>query len=212
MRKPHLLTFLIAVFVIVMFLNSKGSVNDFNILETVDGFNKKEYTVRLFNQYPDGNSIKLIENTKILSGESVYLLEEDSVIPGLDENNNPGYIDVVVIGEEDISSGDIMVIPGLMGTIYEKTIWVETDYMEEEEDIIKNETIINGGVIEKNDSWSIENSPYIISGNILIPEGVKLLVEPGVEIIFDGDHSFIIEGELIFSGKKKNTIKIYGAR
>jgi hypothetical protein len=37
-------------------------------------------------------------------------------------------------------------------------------------------------------------------------------VEPGVEIVFNGRYSFIIEGRLLFLGEKKNTIKLYGAR
>jgi hypothetical protein len=213
MRKQNLLIILIVVFVVVMFLNGKESVSGFKIFETVDGSEESEYTVRLFNQYPDGSSLELVENTKLVSDENTYLLKESTVIPGLDENNDPGYVDVVVIGEDAISPSDKLLIPGLSGTIYEQTTWVESEYIEEEEDdIIQNETIIDVDVLEEDEVWVIENSPYIVNGNILIPEGVTLEVEPGVEIVFNGRYSFIIEGRLLFLGEKKNTIKLYGAR
>lgn len=45
--------------------------------------------------------------------------------------------------------------------------------------------------------WTIENSPYNITGDIYVPEEDQLTIEPGVEVVFMGAYHFWIEGLLI---------------
>jgi len=211
---------LIAVFIVV-FLNKDADQNinifsSFNIVQFInnlDSLTEKEFVVRVFNQYPSGDPLVFKEGTRFLLGRDIYLLKENCSIPGLNENGDPGYEDVVVMGEVDIKAIDnVLTIPGLTGTVYEKTTWAEVKTEKEEE---KKESYVEtkvSGVIKGDTIWDCEHSPYIIEGNILVPEGVVLIIEPGTEIVFAGRYSFIVEGDLIFSGKKKNTIKLYGAK
>ena len=41
------------------------------------------------------------------------------------------------------------------------------------------------GLISKNTSWILANSPYIVTGNILVNNGVTLNIEPGVTVKFN---------------------------
>lgn len=56
------------------------------------------------------------------------------------------------------------------------------------------QTIISGGNVSG--KWEKSNSPFLIKGNIVIPLGLKLKIDPGVEIVFQGHHKFEINGAL----------------
>ena len=62
------------------------------------------------------------------------------------------------------------------------------------------------GVISSNTTWTLANSPYIVTGNILINQNVTLTIEAGVNVQFDSDKVFQVKGELIAQGT--NTSKI----
>jgi hypothetical protein len=70
--------------------------------------------------------------------------------------------------------------------------------------IVSADTTISG-IISEDTIWTLENSPYIIVGNILVNEGVALTIEPGVVVKVRkaeiGDQYHIkIKGELISVG------------
>ncbi|MFN3821633.1 MAG: hypothetical protein ACK4OO_04810, partial [bacterium] len=44
--------------------------------------------------------------------------------------------------------------------------------------------------------WSINRSPFVVVGEITIPEGASLTIEPGVEIFFAGSYAFNVRGRL----------------
>jgi hypothetical protein len=44
-----------------------------------------------------------------------------------------------------------------------------------------SQTFFNGGIYS-NANWTLANSPYIITGNVVVFPGVTLNIEPGVEI------------------------------
>ncbi len=44
-----------------------------------------------------------------------------------------------------------------------------------------SQTIVNGGIYS-NTSWTVANSPYLMTGNIVVFPGVTLTIEPGVEV------------------------------
>ncbi|MEM1540212.1 MAG: right-handed parallel beta-helix repeat-containing protein [Candidatus Bathyarchaeia archaeon] len=54
--------------------------------------------------------------------------------------------------------------------------------------------------------WTLVDSPFILSGNVTIREGVTLTVESGVEIRFGGNFSLIVNGRLIANGTKSRPI------
>ena len=52
------------------------------------------------------------------------------------------------------------------------------------------------------------NSPYLITGDITVYNEQTLTVEPGTEIIFNGDHQLNVEGDLILNGTVQDSIYI----
>ena len=44
--------------------------------------------------------------------------------------------------------------------------------------------------------WTRSGSPYLIKGDIQVPKGQQLTIEPGVEVRFDGHYKFVVEGTL----------------
>jgi parallel beta-helix repeat protein len=59
-------------------------------------------------------------------------------------------------------------------------------------------TQIAGGAVSG--TWTHENSPYCINGEITIPQGSQLTIEPGVNVIFTGHYKFNIYGRLVAEG------------
>ena len=57
-----------------------------------------------------------------------------------------------------------------------------------------------------NGTWTKKSSPYIIKGEINIPDGETLTIEPGVEVIFEGHYKFNVQGRLLAIGTVKDTI------
>lgn len=70
-----------------------------------------------------------------------------------------------------------------------------------------------GGIIDQNTTWTLANSPYIITSNILIEKNVSLVIEPGVIIKFRKHHTMgeglyiKVDGILSARGTKNNIIK-----
>ena len=68
-----------------------------------------------------------------------------------------------------------------------------------------------GGIIDADTTWTLDNSPYIVVGNILVNEGVTLTIEPGVTVKFDrhpefGNLYLYVDGTLIARGTESNII------
>lgn len=170
--------------------------------------NKK---IRLYNSHPSGEPLPLKKNTKLLSKSNgiIYKLIDPVIVPGI-KDGNPGYIDVDVetTKKELDNEESIITIPGLNSTDYFETTWGELiNNKKLKEEVQKTETLVSG-IIERDTIWELKNSPYIVVGNIFIPESVILLIEPGVEIIVKGNYAFLIEGEIKMIGKKKSPIRL----
>jgi len=52
----------------------------------------------------------------------------------------------------------------------------------------------------------LANSPYIVTGNILVNQGVTLTIEPGVTVKFNKDLYMYVDGTLIARGIEGNLI------
>lgn len=196
--------FFVQVFNKINFKNTEASL----ITEKI---NK---VVRIYNGHPSGKSLSLKKDTKLLSKADgiVYKTLEAVVVPGI-KDGKPGYVDIEVetMKKKDmkIDEESVITIPGLGSTDYFETTWVELiDDMiqKEEKKALPKKTFING-VIENDTIWEIEKSPYIITGNVFITENAILFIESGVEVVFDGDYTFLIEGEMKMVGKKGKPIK-----
>ena len=55
-------------------------------------------------------------------------------------------------------------------------------------------------------TWTKTNSPYQVAGEITIPGGETLNIEPGVEVIFKGHFKLKIKGRLLAIGSPEDTI------
>lgn len=66
--------------------------------------------------------------------------------------------------------------------------------------------IMQGGELTGN--LGLEKSPYIIAGDIIIPNGELLTIEPGVRIEFDGYYKIDVQGAIQANGTIDNPIVI----
>jgi parallel beta-helix repeat protein len=70
-------------------------------------------------------------------------------------------------------------------------------------------TNVNGTVYDGyGGPWTLIGSPYIVIGDVFIPPGQTLTIEPGVEVKFDGFFSIYIDGSLTAVGLAANRIFI----
>jgi parallel beta-helix repeat protein len=70
-------------------------------------------------------------------------------------------------------------------------------------------TYVNGTVYDGSGGpWTLTGSPYIIIGDVNVPVGETLTIEPGIEVKFDGFFSIYIDGSLTAVGLAANRIFI----
>ena len=62
------------------------------------------------------------------------------------------------------------------------------------------------GIISMDTIWTLTNSPYIVTGNVIVEIGAILTIEPGVEVKFDGEYYIFIDGSIVAEGNKENNI------
>ena len=54
--------------------------------------------------------------------------------------------------------------------------------------------------------WTLAGSPYLVQGTVTIPDNSALTIQPGVEVIFQGNYQFIVEGKLQAVGTEADSI------
>jgi hypothetical protein len=62
------------------------------------------------------------------------------------------------------------------------------------------------GYISENTTWTIENSPYVVIGNVIVEPDVFLTIAPGVVVKFTNGTNLVIDGGLIAQGSSTNKI------
>ncbi len=62
------------------------------------------------------------------------------------------------------------------------------------------------GIISIDTVWIQANSPYIVTGNILVENNTSLTIQPGVTVKFDGYYYIMIKGALNATGSETNMI------
>lgn len=66
------------------------------------------------------------------------------------------------------------------------------------------------GIIGENTTWTLENSPYVLTANVLVDEGVTLAIVPGVTVHF-GDYFMTVAGTLLAIGNETDRVVMTGS-
>lgn len=73
---------------------------------------------------------------------------------------------------------------------------------------LKAQTEVGGAILEDS-NWTVAESPYLITENLIIFEDVTLTIDPGVEVLVAKDVGIEVRnGNLIAKGTETDTIKI----
>ena len=60
--------------------------------------------------------------------------------------------------------------------------------------IVRSDTIVPSGTVSG--TWDLEGSPYLLQGDVVVPYGQTLTIEPGVQVVSLCDCRMVIEGSL----------------
>ena len=71
--------------------------------------------------------------------------------------------------------------------------------------LLFSQTTIPGGDVYG--TWLQSGSPYLIEGEITIPNGETLIIDPGCLIEFQGHYKFNVQGRLLAEGTLTDSIK-----
>jgi hypothetical protein len=63
------------------------------------------------------------------------------------------------------------------------------------------------GTITQDTDWTLVDSPFIISNNIVVLSGVTLTIEPGVQVRFGENFTLAVNGRIIADGKDDRMIR-----
>lgn len=70
--------------------------------------------------------------------------------------------------------------------------------------LIYAQTTISGGVVEG--VWSLDGSPYTVTGSIMIQDGHTLTIESGVTVEFDGPNKIVVLGTFLSLGTETDSV------
>jgi len=56
-------------------------------------------------------------------------------------------------------------------------------------------------------TWTKADAPYHVTGTITVPSGNMLTIEPGVDVLFDADVQFVVQGRLQAVGTQTDSIR-----
>jgi hypothetical protein len=63
------------------------------------------------------------------------------------------------------------------------------------------------GAITQNTTWTLVDSPFVLSGDLVVYPNATLTIEPGVEVRFGGQFSLLINGTLLADGTDDKMIR-----
>ena len=69
------------------------------------------------------------------------------------------------------------------------------------------QTIIPGGLIDTDTTWTVAGSPYLIQGNVLVTQGTLLTMEPAVAVQFSQFTAIVVSGRMVADGTVESPIQ-----
>ncbi|PKP18348.1 MAG: hypothetical protein CVU05_13660, partial [Bacteroidetes bacterium HGW-Bacteroidetes-21] len=66
------------------------------------------------------------------------------------------------------------------------------------------QTVVSGGFVSG--VWTAAGSPYQVQGSVQIQDGNTLVIEPGVEVVFQGPYKMLVMGQLLALGTVTDSI------
>lgn len=190
---------------------------------------KDKYEPLSLVNYTDEQEVMLIDNTSPIltgvsavlgksteSGREIYLYlngsDNGSGIKYIQSNTTNSFIETK---KNEFSNPFILLIPDELGT---KTIYVR---VEDASGNVSN--IVSTSIVITNDKTELsgpltgdklhltkEDSPYLMTNNVLVESNKTLIIDPGVEIQINGDYYIQVEGAIKANGTETERIKIYG--
>lgn len=76
-------------------------------------------------------------------------------------------------------------------------------------DIWREGTAVNNvnGTIDTDTTWTATDSPYLVSGNLIVTAAAALTIEPGTTVFFADNARMTVQGQLIAEGSEQETIR-----
>ena len=67
--------------------------------------------------------------------------------------------------------------------------------------------VLVSGAVSATTTWTLAGSPYVVTADVVVDEGVSLTIEPGVEVRFDSSTTLVVNGQLIARGTSSTKVK-----
>ena len=67
------------------------------------------------------------------------------------------------------------------------------------------QTDLSGGIYNS-ETWNLAGSPYNVSGNLVVFDGVEITIEPGVKVLFEPSSGMELRGKLLAIGTVSDSI------
>ncbi len=151
---------------------------------------------------------------QLSSSSTVYLVNNNEVIK---DGDDPNIVDKVGFGEAFSSEGNPAPNPPEAKSIERKELGLDTDDNFQDFAINENPSptnskgeagptfLINYQIIEDT-TFTLQGSPYIVQGMLIISESETLTVEPGITLKFKENSGIEVNGTLKASGQENKKI------